>query len=353
MTEFLTKTFYGNTVETWLIFFGIVLAGAIIGRFIFWIFKKKIGSKTAQLKNQFFHVLVDLIEEPIAFAVVLFSIWIGLKQLTLPDGFDRFAKNAFNILWTINITWLLARLWGSFVTQVLTPLAEKSESNLDDALLPILKKGVRSIIWIIGIIVGLNNAGYDVGTLLAGLGIGGMALALAAKDILSNMFGGLTIFLDHPFRMGDRIIIDGYDGTVIEIGIRTSRIRTLAGRIVTVPNAKFNGNIVENISMEPSRKMVVQLGLTYDTPDNRMEEAMSLLKEIDSRHQNHLQPDSKIAFTSFGDFSLGLTYIYYIIPGEDIFGVQTKINIDILKTFNNAGLEFAFPSQTLYLEKNA
>jgi len=352
MEELLNKTFYGNTIENWTISLFIILGGALLGRIIFWIFKKWIAARAKKLKKRFVEIIVDLIEEPIAFGVVILCMLIGVERLHFSEGFDQFLQKIFNILWTLNVTWLIARLWSSFVEHYLTPLTEKSENTLDDALIPILKKGIRSIIWIVGVIVGLNNAGYDVGALIAGLGIGGMALALAAKDSLSNLFGGMTIFLDKPFKMGDRILVDGIDGTVIEIGIRTTRIKTLAGRLVTIPNSKFNGNIVENITLEPSRKIILNLGLTYDTPPAKMEEAMDVLREISTRHAEHLSQDSLVSFTTFGDFSLGILYVYYIKPGEDILGVQNKMNLAILSEFNSRNLDFAFPSQTLYLEKN-
>ena len=136
---------------------------------------------------------------------------------------------------------------------------------MDDQLLPVVRKGLRATIWILGILVALNNAGYNVGALLAGLGIGGLALAMAAKDTVANIFGGVTIFTDKPFKINERIKLGGFDGTITEIGIRSTRLKTLEGRVVTIPNAKFTGGMVENVSMEPSRKVVLNLGLVYDT----------------------------------------------------------------------------------------
>ena len=130
---------------------------------------------------------------------------------------------------------------------------------------PILRKTVRSVVWILGVITAMNNAGFDVGALLAGVGIGGLAMAMAAKDFVANIFGGVTVFVDKPFKVGDRIVVDGIDGTVQEIGIRSSRLITLQGRMVTIPNNSFTNSPVENITAEPSRKVSVTLGLTYDT----------------------------------------------------------------------------------------
>jgi MscS family membrane protein len=212
-----------------------------------------------------------------------------------------------------------------------------------------VRKTLKGLIWTIGVIVALDNVGFDVATVLAGLGIGGLALAMAAKDTISNMFGGVMIFTDKPFKIKDRVKIGGFDGVIEEIGIRSTRLRTLAGTQVTIPNAKFTDGMVENVSREPNRKIVLNLGLTYDTKPDQMELAMKLLKEI---NENNPRTEEKvlISFNSFGDFSLGILYIYYIRKGEDILGVQTEVNMEILRKFNENGLEFAFPTQTIYAQ---
>ena len=137
---------------------------------------------------------------------------------------------------------------------------------------------IALIIIFAAVILAIQNAGYDVGALLAGLGIGGLALAMAAKDTVANIFGGFTILTDKPFTINDRIQVSGFDGWIREVGLRSSRLETLAGRIVTIPNSIFSDTPVENISAEPSRKVAVNLGLTYDTTPDQMEEAMNILK---------------------------------------------------------------------------
>jgi MscS family membrane protein len=246
------------------------------------------------------------------------------------------------------VTWTLARLWVAFVAGILKPLVESSDSDLDDQLLPIARRGGASAIWVIGVIVALNNAGYDVMALIAGLGIGGLALAMAAKDTVANFFGGFTIFTDRPFTMGDRIVISGFDGTVSEIGIRSTRLKTLAGSEVTIPNSRFADSPVENISREPSRKIVLTLGLTYDTTPEKMRRALDLLREIIEAQGDDTDESVIVGFNSFGDFALGITLIYYITKGADIMGVQTSVNLAVLERFNAEGLEMAFPTQTIH-----
>lgn len=198
-----------------------------------------------------------------------------------------------------------------------------------------------------GLVVAINNAGYDVGALIAGLGIGGLAMAMAAKDTLSNVFGGLTVLADRPFTVNDRIKINGFDGFVREVGLRSTRLETLAGRIVTIPNATFSGSPVENISLEPSRKVALNLGLTYDTTPEQMEEAMATLRQI-AAEDSDLEEKVTTAFDAFGDFAMNLSFVYFIKKGSDIMAVQSRVNLRILREFNQRGLSFAFPTQTIY-----
>jgi MscS family membrane protein len=347
MQDLLTQAYYGNTLKTWLIAMVIVVVSIMFGKVLYWIFSKFIRVFTARSKTQVDDVIIDLVEEPAVFMVIVMGIWMALRTLTLPDTVNKVIANAYQVIIALLVGWLLSRLFDAFYKQYLKPLADKSENDLDDQLMPIISKGVKMIIWAMAIIIGLNNAGYDVAALIAGLGIGGLALAMAAKDTVSNVFGGVTIFTDQPFKIGDRIKVAGYDGTVIEIGVRSTRLKTLEGRIVTMPNAKFADAPVENISWEPSRKVVVCLGLTYDTQPDQMQHAMDTLTEINQSNAS-TEEDAIIFFSGFGDFSMNITFIYYIKKGESIAGTQSEINLQVLRLFNEKGLEFAYPTQTLY-----
>lgn len=345
--NFLSTTYYGNTVGRWALALVIIVAALVVGKALYWVFKNVARALTARTKTKLDDIILDMVEEPIVFALTLIGIWYGLRTLTLPEAMAAWIGKGIQFLVILNVTWLIARLLNALFTHYLAPLAEKSENDLDDQLLPIVRKGTTLSIWAIGIIVALNNAGYDVGAVLAGLGIGGLALAMAAKDTVSNIFGGFTIFTDRPFTLNDRVKVAGFDGTISEIGIRSTRLRTLAGTEVTIPNSTFSGSAVENVSAEPSRKVVVNLGLTYDTTPEGMEKAMEILRSIAETNED-LEENVLISFNAFGDFALNILFIYYITKGADILGAQTRVNLEILRQFNAAGLEFAFPTQTLY-----
>ena len=348
--NFFSKGFYGNTFSQWLIALLIIVASVIIGRSLYWLIKNYVRRLTSRTKTKLDNIIVDMIEEPLVFAIVLAGIWFGLSTLTFSETITEWIPKAYYILIIFNIAWLITRLLDSLISEYLVPITEESKTDLDEQLLPIARKGLKTIIWIIAIIVAINNAGYEVGPLLAGLGIGGLAFALAAQDTVSNLFGGFTVLTDKPFKLDDRVKIAGFDGTVKEIGIRSSRLVTLEGRLVTIPNSNFTKSPIENISSEPSRKVVLNLGLTYDTNDKQMELAMNLLKEIAGNSEN-VEEKVLTGFNGFGDFSLNIVFIYYIKKDSDILATQTQMNLEILKKFNENKLEFAFPSQTIYAKQ--
>ena len=342
------KTYYHNSLKDWGISLLFILGGIIVAKLLFYLSRtvfKKLAEKT---KSKLDDLLIDKLEEPIVLSLVLTSIWIAVARLHFTDSADEFLGNSFHLLIAINVTWLIARVVDALIVEYIVPIVEKTESQMDDQIMPIIRKGIKGIIWTLGIIVGLNNAGYDVGALIAGIGIGGLALALAAKDTVSNIFGGIMIFLDKPFKLGERIQVSGIDGIVEEVGIRSTRVRTLTGRLVTIPNKTFSDSNIENVTEEPSRKIVLNLGMTYDTTPEKMELAMQILADLCKENQDKIEEKNSIGFNAFGDFNLGILFIYYIKPEADILDTQTLFNLEILKRYNAEGLEFAFPTQTVF-----
>lgn len=348
MTDFLQKDFYWNTVGEWLLAFGIVIGSVVLGRLVYWIMGNVVRKVTAKTKSNLDDILIDMLEEPLSFAVSILGIWYGLDSLNLPDVGHVWINRIYYLLIIFNIAWLVNRILDALIQEYIVPIVEASESDLDDQLLPILKKGIHAAVWLMAIIVGLNNAGYDVGALIAGLGIGGLALALAAQDTVANLFGGITIFVDQPFTINDHIKINAFEGIIEEVGIRSTRIRTFEGRLVTIPNKVFAESAIENVTAEPTRRVIVMLGLTYDTSQERIQEALEILKAIHAERPEELDEKVITLFDSFGNYSLNLKFVYFIRKGQDIFPITSAINMEILKRFNAAGLHFAFPTQTIH-----
>ena len=350
MNDFFTQTYYGNTIGRWFVALLIAAAAVVVGKIVYWIIKNVIHKLTSKTKTKLDDIIVDMIEEPIMFAIIIAGVWWGLSTLTFGENAETWVGHIYYILIMLNVAWLITRLFDSLVRLYVVPIVEKSKSELDDQVLPIIRKSLKLVVWIVAIIVGLNNAGIQVAPLLAGLGIGGLVFALAAQDSVANLFGGLTIFVDKPFKLRDRIKINGFDGTIKEVGVRSTRLVTLEGRTVTLPNKVFTGGAVENVSSEPTRKVVLNLGLTYDMDDKKIEKAMEILKEIAANNDN-IEDNTPMGFNQFGDFALNILFIYYIKKSADILGTQTEINLEILKQFNKSKLEFAFPSQTIFTKQ--
>jgi MscS family membrane protein len=344
----LSTIYYGNTVQEYLFAFLIILAIAIGAKLIYWILGNFVKKFTDKTKTKADDIIIDVLRNPLVLVIGLIGIYVVItNMLTLSETAAVWFWNIYQIIIVLNVAWFLSALFESILEQYIKPLTEKSESTLDDQLLPILSKGIKTIIWVLAIIVGLNNAGFNVGALLAGLGIGGLAFALAAKDTIENIFGGFTIFTDKPFKLGDRIRVNGFDGAVEEIGLRSTRIRTLSGELVTMPNKHFSSDAVENVSLRPNIKIALELGLTYDTTPAQMKNAKDLLQKI--ADSNKAVKKSVIGFSNFGESALGIKFIYWF--KGDYTGVQDEINFEILDKFNKAGLDFAFPSQTIYTKK--
>ena len=344
--EIIHQEFYGNSILNWGIAVGILILSFVVVKMLYWIFSNVIRRLTSKTKTNLDDVLIDKLEKPLTYLVLILGYWISIHYLVFKEEVEIVLENAAYFLLVIDVTAILSRIVDALISEVIMPITEKSDSSFDNQLIPVIQKGVRSIIWILGIIIGLDNIGFDITAMIAGLGIGGLALALAAQDSVKNIFAGIMIFLDKPFKIKDRIQIDGFDGIVEEVGLRSTRLRTLEGRIVTIPNSRFTDNSVTNVTSQPTLKVKLNLGLTYDTDENQMQKAIDILEDI-VKDQEAITDDYAAGFNGFGDFALNILFIYYVKPDSHWLDTQTLVNKEILRRFNKEGLEFAFPTQTI------
>lgn len=348
ITGILEATFYGNSIYAWMRAFAIIVAALIVGKTVYWIFQNVARKLTAKTETRLDDIILDMIEEPIVVILTVFGVGIAFNTLRFEgSGISDFLANVITAAIVLSVTWLFARLIDSLIEEYVVPKVAESETDLDDQLLPILRKGAKLAIWVVGIIVALQNADQDVGALLAGLGVGGLALAIAAQDTVANIFGGATIFADRPFVIGDRVRVGGYDGVVRDIGIRSSRLETRDGAMVTMPNRKFTDSAVENVSAGIGRRIVTALGLTYDTTPEQMAKAMEILREIAEANEG-VNEDVKVSFSSWGDFAMGIRFAFFVKPEAHFRNTENGVNMEILKRFTAEGLNFAYPTQTLY-----
>ena len=341
---------WGNTLESWGISILIIVGAVVVVKLISLFSRKVLKPFITRTPNHLDNVIYYSLESPIKFAVMLLGIWIAIHRLVYPDNFVKTIDNAYRILIVLDITWVFARLIGGLLEIYL----RKDSTGQTHKMMPIIKRTALVLVWIIGIVMALSNIGVNISALLGPLGIGGIAFALAAQDTVKNIFGAFTIFTDKPFNIGDTIRVDSFEGTVIDVGARSTKIMDYDKRIITFPNYKITDANIINISSEPKRRVVLNLGLTYDTTPEKMKEALDILKAIPERVENVSSnpSDTTAVFTNYADSALVIMYIYFIEKQGDILGVTSNMNMEILSSFNKAGLEFAFPTQTVYIQKD-
>ena len=346
----LENELWGNTTENWGISILIILGAIIIVKLLSLLGKKVIKPFVTGTDNHLDDVIFYSLEAPVKFAIILLGIWIAIHRLVYPDSFVKVVDNAYSILIVLDITWFFGRLFSSLL-QVYWGKQSNGQAN---KMMPIIKRTILVIVWLIGIVMALSNVGVNISALLGTLGIGGIAFALAAQDTVKNVFGAFTILTDKPFSIGDTIRVDSYEGTVVDVGVRSTKIMNYDKRIITFPNYKITDTSIVNISSEPMRRVVLNLGLTYDTTSEKMKEALELLKSIPKRVENVSSNPSDIVavFTEYSNSALVIMYIYFIEKQGDILGVTSNMNMEILAAFNKAGLNLAFPTRTVYIQKD-
>jgi MscS family membrane protein len=350
--EFLAQTYYGNLLLYWVYFFATIIVFVLVTKTIIY-FSKGFGRKiTSRTKGTADDILLDLLEEPVAAFVTVLGVLIGYQFLTFDAGVDFYFYNIIKLASLLVGTWLVTRLIDVALDVFVKPLTGKTKSKYDDQLIQLLGKLLKITAITLAIIIALDNFGFDVFTLLAGLGIGGLAFAFAAQKTISNAFGGLTILLSRPFVLGDTIEYSGIIGTVEEISIMHTRLRNLDKRVVTVPNSDLAGNMTTNISSAPKRKTVWKIGITYKTKIDKIEKAKKIIeKAINDCDLCDEKPT--IAFDEFGTSSLNILVVFFTKSGAwiDMVKAKDEVGLKIKKEFEKNKIDFAFPTQTIHLEK--
>jgi MscS family membrane protein len=349
--SFLQHKVYHNTVMSWLTALAILTLAVILARLIYLLISWLVHQFTKRTATELDDMILKRIDTPVALGVILVGFRLAVEQLTFSRPIENYLQRGFVFMSAITITWLLTRIVRAGIEFYFKQNKNVSAGKLDEQMMMLAKRTSVIILWSLGTVVGLNNAGFDVGALIAGLGIGGLALALAAQDTVKNIIGGLVIFIDKPFFLGDVIRIKDIEGTVNYTGIRSTRIRTGAGRVVTIPNAHFTDNPIENISLEPSKRIVTYLPLVYETPAEKIDEAIAILRSIVEANPDVNAYESHIFLEKFNASSVDINFTYFIKKGSDIHSTQTEVNKQVLSRFRVAGIEFAYPTQTVYEKK--
>jgi len=303
--------------------------------------------------------LLTALGKPLSLFIWAYGIYWAVSPLLdhfqTPAGdnlVDLVAQRAADIAGAFAIIWFIYRLI-SIVDIQLKKWAAATDSTIDDVLAPLVGKSLRVFIVLIGSIVMIQNlTGIRIGPLLASLGIGGLAVALAAREPIANFFGTLTILFDKPFQVGERIVVGNHDGVVESVGFRSSRIRTLTGHLVAIPNEKLVNSNVENIGRRPHIRWLTNITITYDTPPEKVEKAVQVIREILDNHEG-MKDDfpPRVFFNGFNDSSLNITVLAWYHP-PDYWAYQgwlQKTCLEIMQKFEAEGIEFAFPTHTVYV----
>jgi len=342
----------------WTIFWMIVI---LLGGFIAGKLLKAVAEKTAQQANlnagAFRATVLSLMSRTVMFPSAALGICLSAKLWNLTDEMTALRDDAVGVLLVVTVAYIIYQL-VELMDYWMKRLTAKTQTTLDDMMVPLVRKTLRTLIVLLGVVqIAQQLSDKPVTSILAGLGVGGLAVALAAQDTIKNFFGSLVIFADHPFQLGDRIVVDDTDGCVEDVGMRSTRIRTLDGHLVTVPNGELANKMIRNISKRPYIKRVANLGVTYDTPPEKVERAMEIIKEELDRENEKLHPDfpSRVYFTDFNACSLNILVIYWFAPPNywDLLEFDQAFNLAVLRRFNEEGIEFAFPTQTLYVNNES
>lgn len=309
---------------------------------------KKLAARTKWTVDDW---LVRLLHGPVRMLVLVMMLHLGLNLYRWPLWMESWLKKGFKILVACSITYALMKVVDMLAVYWRGRPAVKADRTLSDLLVPMVSKTLKAFVLIMAVLVTLDNIGFNIRTLLAGVSIGGLALGLAAQDTVGNLFGAAAVFVDRPFKIGDMIKTADFQGSVEEIGLRSTRIRNLDGHLITVPNKTMGNATITNITRRPNIKTTMSIGITYDTPADKVRRAVAILKDVYGTHE--MTHDLIVGFNQFADSSLNIQVIHWwkgLDYKEFLAGMQ-ELNLKVKAQFDSEGISFAFPSRTVYLRQ--
>jgi MscS family membrane protein len=347
------ETFLGISAGRFAAAFATLIVALILKKVLGHIFDHVIFPLAARTRSRYDDEFLNSIRRPAELLVVIIGLFVAVQILQLPTepvNIRRGAHAILKVLVTFDIGWALFNL-VTLLDIFLSGWVSNTKSSLDDHLLPFIRKSLRAFIIFLAVIMTIQNLGYSISGLLASLGIGGLAVALAAKDTLSNIFGSFMIILDRPFHIGDWVKAGDMEGVVEEIGFRSTKIRTFAQTLITVPNNIIANLAIDNISRMPKRRIKLTLGVTYETSPAQMRQAVSQIREMLKNHPAIQQDFLLVNFTDYGASSLDI--LVYCFTTTTVWGeyldAREDVCLKIMDILEQLGLEIAFPSRSIYL----
>jgi small-conductance mechanosensitive channel len=343
----LDEIYFGNTLETWLTALAVTAATFFVLKIFQTVILHRLAALAAKTATDLDDLVVHILRETRLLFLFLVSVYAGTYALTLPPHTTRLVQ-------TLLVLALLLQgaIWGTSVISFWLGRMMKRRMEEDAAsatTLTGLGFVAKLVLWSLVLVLALDNMGVNITGLVAGLGIGGVAVALALQNVLGDLFASLSIVLDKPFVMGDFIIVDEHLGTVEHVGLKTTRIRSLSGEQLIFSNADLLRSRIRNFKRMSERRVVFTIGVTYQTPYEKLSRVSSLLREI-IESQASVRFD-RAHFKQYGDFALIYEVVYYVLSSDyNIYmDIQQTINLEIYRRFEQESVEFAYPTQTLFV----
>lgn len=338
MNNFLNYSFWGNTVDKYILSASIIIAIFLAQRIVKHFVKKKFVTNT---------LAVDIINKFLLPFLFLFSLFIILDIIELPAKILKWT----NYLVVVAVFWYSFRFITFFFNRLINVVVEnrKEDSEGFKKVKPLVSFA-NFFIWILGVLLLLNYFGFNISAIVAGLGISGIAVALAAQALLKDLFSYFIIFFDRPFHVGDFLTFDKESGTVEKIGIKSTQIRALNGEIIVVSNSNLTDTKVHNFKRMEKRRVVFNFGVIYQTDLKLLKEIPSIVKEVVS--ESHHTTFERSHFKSYGASSLDYENVFYILSADyNLFmDIQHQINLRLFEEFQKRSIQFAYPTQTIFLE---
>ena len=348
MWDFLRNPLADNTAQDWLIAAGVFVVMMVVVRAVIGIGLRRVKAIAAKTETDVDDLVTELLEKTKFLFVALVALYAGARSLTLPPEVD-------DLLSTILVLGFLIQgaFWANGMVNYMLGSWARQKFEADPTISTALGSVgilIRFAVWATFVMLALDNLGINIGPLVASLGIGGVALALALQGVLGDLFASLTIIFDKPFAVGDYIQVGDLAGTVQHVGLKSTRIRAVTGEQLVFSNADLLGSRIRNFQSRQERRCAFTLGVTYDTPLEKLERIPGLIREIIESRENTRFDRS--FFMAFGDSALNFETVYHVVvPDYQTYGeTHHAINIEIFRRFAEEGIEFAYPTQKVYLE---
>ncbi|MCK5848570.1 MAG: mechanosensitive ion channel family protein [Caldisericia bacterium] len=346
---FFDNTVLGNTLANYLWFFVVLIFGFFVSKLLIQkIILKRISNHVKKTSIKWDDTAFEIINKALQPMLNLLVLYISLQFINFPTSFEIWINRIFFATTVIFITKSICSIVEVSITKsLISKYSEQKSSENFNGLIQI----VEAFIWTLSFLVVLNYFGVNVSALIASIGIVGLAVAMAAKGIVEDIICYFTIIIDKPFEVGDYMSVCEENGTLISIGLASSRMKSLSGEEIVISNSKLINNIVQNYKKMVERRVSFQVGIIYETPVSVVEKIPQLVKDTFTNKKN--TRFGRCHFNSFGDFSLNFSIVYFIQSGDydEYMDIQQSINIDIMKAFEDNGIGFAYPTQLVYTQK--